>query len=203
MKCDGNLKNQINWNRKAEPRSIFVVVIVFLVLMISTNSLLKEIEIQIQNGDYSNTEDSLRNLSANIPHISSELQTDSAISDTSDVYFTLNFYERELDNNSNSKLDALVIDVEVNVSKEDKYYFTLDLISLTNSGYYRKEQTEYLTVGIHNVSMIINMHSLYYQRLNTSFIIDDLRVYRLQDDCFLCPVLKEQHSSYKNYCNPA
>jgi parallel beta-helix repeat protein len=93
------------------------------------------------------------------------------------AFLTGNYWDRGADTNVDGKFDQLVIDVEVNVTQVGDYSLELSLSSSIPGAYLDGSSSGYWVEGVQNVSVVIDDASLYYQRLNTSYIINDVGIH--------------------------
>ncbi len=97
------------------------------------------------------------------------------------IYITGNYWESGVDTNSNGLFDWISFDVEVNITKPGSYfyeynYYTTDWI--VSKGEYSQE---YFSEGLHNISILANVKTLYPHLSEFTVYLEQLRVYKFQD----------------------
>jgi parallel beta-helix repeat protein len=93
------------------------------------------------------------------------------------AYLTMVFSDRGNDTDQNGLFDSLLIDMEVNITQAGNYYFDLLLEIVTVKKDYWNFVNGTFPIGVHNISITFDLLSLYYRRLNSTFIVTYVRVY--------------------------
>jgi len=101
--------------------------------------------------------------------------------DTVPAYLTKNCDDRGVDSDSTGKFDQLEILVEINVTEEGDYTLNLDLMpTVFDPTYlivYYGSTSGVWSIGLRNISILIDTASVYSTRLNTSYIVSNIWVY--------------------------
>ncbi|MHA2298812.1 MAG: hypothetical protein ACXADA_22485 [Candidatus Hodarchaeales archaeon] len=97
--------------------------------------------------------------------------------DVPPVLLTGNYWDHGEDTNFDEKIDQITIDIEVNVTEAGSYSLDLSLASTEgNYNLYGHVYDDWQT-GLQNISVSMDVPSLYPRRVNTSFVIQHVGIY--------------------------
>ncbi|MHA2100425.1 MAG: hypothetical protein ACW99A_17250, partial [Candidatus Kariarchaeaceae archaeon] len=88
------------------------------------------------------------------------------------AYFTGIYYDEGLDTDGDGKFNQLIVNFEVNVTYSGNYYLEFRLRSSHSGSSYSGSTSGYLIVGLINVSVPIDASTFYYQRINTTYVVE-------------------------------
>ncbi len=100
--------------------------------------------------------------------------------DNPGIYFTGNYWETEVDSDSNGLIDEISFELEVNTTKAGYYSYNYDYHSTNwyqNQGDYREE---YFSEGLRNISILINTKLLYTYFDDLTITLEYCRLYNNQ-----------------------
>jgi hypothetical protein len=99
------------------------------------------------------------------------------------AYFTGNYWDRMEDTDSDEKINFLVIDIEVNVTRQGYYYFEFyqhPFVNVWDTGSWESSFV-YLSLGIHNVSFQVYVTIPYSFRLDTAYVFSGFQIRNSED----------------------
>ncbi|MHA2102855.1 MAG: right-handed parallel beta-helix repeat-containing protein [Candidatus Hodarchaeales archaeon] len=105
------------------------------------------------------------------PYVSTRLYNYTEF-DPPGAYFTENYWDKGFDTNEDGTFNLIVFNVGVNVTLAGDYSVELRLRSNFSGSTYWFTNNSYWNVGLHNFSLSFDVTNLYYQRMNSSFIIE-------------------------------